>query len=135
MLPQVQRLLFVLVPTVSTGVLAEAVVTPPAGGFDEHQFLLVGLVGLVGTVASGIAFYDRRVEKRLSEHEQKEFDKDEARDRLDEARHAHLLSEIAHVRELVDVRDQLRQLRAELPAHTPSRAFRPIRPPEDAGEG
>lgn len=116
MIGDVQRLVFVLASSASSGALAAI------GSIDEHTSLLAAIVATVTVVAGGIAWLDRRMEKKIRDHERKEFEKDEqlktlnaqryeARRQFEEERHASILREIAHVKELIDLRSEIRALR------------------------
>ena len=77
-----------------------------AGVPDEHAATVATLVAACGVVAAGIAWFDSRVEKRLKAHEKAEFEKQDAKEKLEEERHRNLLAEIAHVKELLDIRSE-----------------------------
>lgn len=97
-----------LVALSSGGVIAVA-------GIPTEHATTVATIGVgIGVVAAAIAWFDSRVEKRLKTHESAEFAKQDARDKLDAERHRGLLAEISHVKELIDLRGEIRSMRRRL---------------------
>lgn len=66
------------------------------------------LAAVVGTVIAILAFFDRRMKGQLTSHEKAEFERSDARDRLDAERNQRLHDELRHLRELINVRDEVR---------------------------
>lgn len=101
------RILFV---TLSSGGGALAV----AGVPQEHATTAATIGVFIAVIAAAIAWFDSRVEKRLSAHEKAEFERIAARDKLEEERHRGLMNEIGHVKELIDLRGEIRSMRRRM---------------------
>ena len=101
-------------------------------GLDDHATLIASMVTAVTVIAGGLAWLDRRMEAKIQAHERKEFEKDEAlkemnkeryeaRRRFEEERHESILREIAHVRDMLDVKGEIKKLREARYAAEPKR--------------
>lgn len=117
LLANLDRVAFVMVSGASTGGVFAMV-----NGLDEHATLIASLVSAVVVIAGGLAWLDRRMDAKMQAHEKKEFDKDEitkemnreryeSRNRFEEERHRSILAEIAHVRDMLDLKAEIRKLR------------------------
>lgn len=85
-----------------------------AGVSDEHATTVATIGVGIGIVAAAIAWFDARIEKRLKAHELAEFAKQDARDKLDAERHRGLLSEISHVKDLIDLKGEIKAMRRRM---------------------
>jgi hypothetical protein len=101
------------VPVIGSGRIALVVASAAAPGAaaalsDEHTQLVSVLVATVAVVAGLIAWIDRRIDKRVKAHEAHEAE-------LDDERHAALLGEIRHVRELLRLPPEDRDITGPIP--------------------
>lgn len=76
----------------------------------EHITLLAILAAGISTVIGAVTWVEKKIEKKISSHESREFEKYEAREKLEAERHARIMAEIGHVKEMVDIEGKLRQL-------------------------
>lgn len=117
LLASLDRVAFVMVSGASAGGVFAMV-----NGLDEHATLIASIVTAVTVIAGGLAWLDRRMEAKIQAHEKKEFEKDEslkemnreryeARRRFEEERHESILREIAHVRDMLDIKGELKKMR------------------------
>lgn len=124
MLPDASRLGFVALSSVGSGVLAVASEPALTGISEDHVALIASLVAFTTTVAGGLAWLDKRMERKIKAHEEAEFQKGETerkareeletvRAKLEAERHEGILRELGHVKELVDLRGEIRRLREE----------------------
>lgn len=83
----------------------------------------VNLIGLlaagIGAVVMAMSWLERRQEKKITDHEATEFARQDIRDKLENERHDHIMSEIRHVKDLVEFKTEIRSLRQDLRAALP----------------
>jgi hypothetical protein len=86
----------------------------------DHVGFVALLAAVVGVVAVMIAWIDRRIERKMSDHAKADAERERLKSELDHERHQSLLRELGQLRESVSIRGEIRALRLQLaPALTP----------------